>query len=80
MEWLRRVGLQGFEHHSPWQLSGGMKQRVALVCVWLPDPDVLLLDDLFGALDAQTRLMMQELLQQAKGLFSNLSYRGASLP
>lgn len=63
MEWLERVGLGGFAHHYPAQLSGGMRKRVALAAVFIFDPNILLMDEPFGALDVQTRnLMENELL------------------
>lgn len=59
-EWIERVGLAGFERHYPSQLSGGMRKRAQLAATMIISPSVLLMDEPFGSLDAQTRNIMQD--------------------
>jgi ABC-type nitrate/sulfonate/bicarbonate transport system ATPase subunit len=60
---IARVDLAGFENHFPYQLSGGMQKRAAIARTLVYRPDVILMDEPFGALDAQTRMQMQSDLQ-----------------
>ena len=63
-DWVRRVGLVGFENHYPHQLSGGMRKRTTLAQTFINNPEILLMDEPFSALDVQTRVLMQnELLR-----------------
>jgi NitT/TauT family transport system ATP-binding protein len=58
-EWIARIGLTGFEDYHPHQLSGGMRKRVALAMTMVYDPEIVLMDEPFGALDVQTRNLME---------------------
>jgi len=59
---IERVGLAGFEDHYPYELSGGMRQRANIIRTLVYDPEVILMDEPFGPLDAQTRLLLQDQL------------------
>jgi NitT/TauT family transport system ATP-binding protein len=58
-QWVHRVGLDGFAASFPYQLSGGMRKRVAMAQAWIVDPDLILMDEPFGALDVHTRHRME---------------------
>jgi NitT/TauT family transport system ATP-binding protein len=63
-EWLEKVNLKGFENYYPHQVSGGMRQRAALARAFISRPKALLLDEPFGALDALTRMTLQDVLRE----------------
>lgn len=62
LDWIVQVGLKGFENHYPHQLSGGMQKRVSIARTLVYDPDVILMDEPFGPLDAITKMVLQNLL------------------
>jgi NitT/TauT family transport system ATP-binding protein len=74
-EWIARVGLTGFEDRYPHQLSGGMRKRVALAQTFINEPQILLMDEPFSALDVQTRTLMEdELLQMWSSLNASVVF------
>ncbi|MBI3076398.1 MAG: ABC transporter ATP-binding protein [Deltaproteobacteria bacterium] len=62
MEFIKMVGLEGFENHYPFELSGGMQKRASIIRTLIYGPDVILMDEPFGPLDAQTRMLLQNQL------------------
>ncbi|HEX9130769.1 MAG TPA: ABC transporter ATP-binding protein [Ktedonobacteraceae bacterium] len=74
-DWIVRVGLSGFEDRYPHQLSGGMRKRVALAQTFINEPQILLMDEPFSALDVQTRTMMEdELLQMWSSISASVVF------
>ncbi len=74
-DWIARVGLTGFEDRYPHQLSGGMRKRVALAQTFINEPQILLMDEPFSALDVQTRTMMEdELLQMWSSISASVVF------
>ncbi len=74
-DWIARVGLAGFEYHYLHQLSGGMRKRVALAQTFINEPQILLMDEPFSALDVQTRTLMEdELLQLCSSLKTSVVF------
>ena len=63
-DFIDRVGLGGFEDHYPHELSGGMRQRANIIRTLIYDPELILMDEPFGPLDAQTRIVLQDQLLQ----------------
>jgi NitT/TauT family transport system ATP-binding protein len=74
-DWIARMGLSGFEDRYPHQLSGGMRKRVALAQTFINEPQILLMDEPFSALDVQTRALMEdELLQMWSSLNASVVF------
>lgn len=79
-EWVTRIGLDGFADSYPAQLSGGMRKRVAMAQSWIADPDILLMDEPFSALDVHTRLRMEGELLALWSSSLPTSSSGSSFP
>ena len=76
--WIKRVGLEGFASHYPYQLSGGMRKRAAMAQCWIVEPELVLMDEPFSALDIHTRLRMEsEIPGSVGGLASDRPVRDA---
>ncbi len=71
MEYLELVGLDGFEHHYPHELSGGMRRRAEVARALITNPDILFMDEPFGALDFMTRIQMREEMVNVHAMFDS---------